>query len=63
MRNQVETFGTGRCVNCGFLAKMGFDNLPPHTGSRLWDVERVAEAHRRIGSLFGLRDGYPAVPI
>ncbi len=42
---------------------MGFDNLPPHPGSRLWDIEAVPFIHREYGTLFQLRDGYPSVPI
>jgi hypothetical protein len=57
-----ERYGTGRCINCGFLDKMGFENRPPQAGSRLGDIEEVLAAHREHGSLFQLRDGYPSVP-
>jgi len=62
MDEWLEQYGQGQCINCGFLAKMGFDNRPPHPGSRVWDIEAVPIVHREHGSLFQLRDGYPSVP-
>ncbi|GEM_PF-5429683 len=43
--------GTGRCINCGFLGKMGMDFDHPE---RFWDIERATLFNRQQGNLFKL---------
>ena len=62
MASQMGQYGQGRCVNCGFLGKVGFDTEPPRAGSRLGDIEEALGTLREVGDLFNLQDGHPSLP-
>ncbi len=50
----MSQWGRGRCVNCGFLAKMAVDT--EHV-EQFWDVERATLSNRVRGDLFSSKAG------
>jgi len=49
----LAEYGKGRCVNCGFLCKMVWNDLS-HI-DQIWDTERATLYNRESGHLFTVK--------
>jgi hypothetical protein len=57
----MRRHGRGRCVNCGYLAKMMVDFSH---AEQYWDIERATLRNRQVGDLFTCKAGQvDAVPV